>query len=73
MEWIEEIQPTLGQPVVDFALSHWAVIAAIAVVATFWLIFGTFGHHEDEGLIVFGRRRRPEEDSGLELGGDSED
>ena len=73
MEWIEEIQRTVGRPVVDFALTHWAVIAAVAVVATFWLIFGTFGYREDEGFIVLGRRRRPEDDDAMELGGDSDD
>jgi hypothetical protein len=52
MEWIEEIQRSLGAPVVAFAQSNWLILLLIGAVAMLW-VFGRFSSRGDGSAGVF--------------------
>ena len=53
MQWIEEVQRSLGAPVVAFAQANWLILLIIGAVAMLWFFGGFTGRRADGSISAF--------------------
>jgi hypothetical protein len=54
MAWIEEIQRSLGEPVLAFALQHWLFLLVAGAIAGAWLFGSLSDRTGGEVTLGFG-------------------
>ena len=69
MAWLEELQRSLGEPVIAFALEHWIFLLIAGFIAVAWLFSSSQGQGGISVWFGFGGDNDSDGDGGGDGGG----